>query len=72
MKNLMVLYPTREDYDDALVWSAVLLQRGSPVPATDLIISAVSVRLGLELITRDRHFKTIKSVVQDLKLRLKY
>jgi tRNA(fMet)-specific endonuclease VapC len=69
LRRLKTLYPTREDYDNALVWSAQLLKRGTPVPAIDLVISAISVRLGLQLVTRDRHFKHIKSAVRELDIR---
>ncbi|HXX87490.1 MAG TPA: hypothetical protein VEH86_03475 [Candidatus Acidoferrum sp.] len=69
-EQLKVLYPTRDDYDSALIWSAKLLEIGKPVPATDLIISAISTRTGLELVTRDAHFKTIRIVAKDLKLQI--
>jgi tRNA(fMet)-specific endonuclease VapC len=54
-----------------LLWSAQLLKRGTPVPVVDLVISAISVRLGLQLVTRDRHFKHIKSAVSELNVRTK-
>ena len=66
-----VLYPTKDDYDAAVVWSVKLLEKGRPVPATDLVIAAVSVRTGLQIITRDQHFKTIKSVAKELKVQVK-
>jgi tRNA(fMet)-specific endonuclease VapC len=69
LRRLKTLYPTKEDYDNALVWSAEMLRRGTPVPAIDLLISAISVRLGLQLVTRDRHFKHIKSFVHELSIR---
>lgn len=69
LTRLKTLYPTREDYDNALIWSAELLKRGTPVPAIDLVISAISVRLGLRLVTRDQHFRHIKSAVKELVLR---
>jgi hypothetical protein len=69
LRRLKTLYPTREDFDNALVWSAQLLKQGTPVPAIDLVISAISVRLGLQLVTRDRHFKHIKSAARELNIR---
>lgn len=69
-ERLEVLYPTRDDCDRAFVWSAQLLELGKPVPATDLILSAISVRTGLELVTRDAHFKTIKMVARELRLQI--
>jgi len=71
-EQLKILYPTKEDYDKSLVWSAQMLRRGTPVPAVDLVICAISVRLGLQLVTRDRHFKEIKSAVTELNLRTRH
>lgn len=71
LSDLNVVYPAREDYDQALVWSAKLLERGSPVPALDVVLAAMSVRLGVRLVTRDRHFAVIKSVARELKLQVK-
>jgi tRNA(fMet)-specific endonuclease VapC len=72
LEHLEILYPTKEDYDKSLIWSAQMLKRGTPVPAVDLVISAISVRLGLQLVTRDRHFKEIKSTVSELKIRTRH
>jgi len=71
-ERLEVLYPTRDDCDRALVWSAKLLELGKPVPATDLILSAISTRTGLELVTRDAHFKTIRLVAKELRLQINH
>jgi predicted nucleic acid-binding protein len=72
VEGLTTLYPTKEDYDNALIWSAQLLERGTPVPAVDLVISAISLRLGLQIVTRDRHFKVIKSAVHELNVRFRH
>ena len=69
-ERLKVLYPTRDDCDCALVWSAKLLEMGKPVPTTDLILSAISTRTGLELVTREAHFKTIRTVAKELRLQI--
>lgn len=68
LTRLKTLYPTKEDYDNALIWSAELLKLGTPVPAIDLVISAISIRLRLHLVTRDKHFKHIRSAVKELAL----
>ena len=71
LTGLRILYPTREDYDSALVWSAEMLKRGTPVPATDLIVCAICVRYGLQLVTRDHHFRQIKAAVRELGLEIR-
>jgi hypothetical protein len=68
LTRLKAVYPTREDFDNALTWSAELLKRGTPIPALDLVISAIAVRLNLQLVTRDQHFKRIKPIVKELVL----
>ncbi len=69
-ERLTVLYPTRDDCDRALIWSAKLLELGKPVPVTDLILSAITTRAGLKLVSRDAHFITIKMVADELRLRM--
>jgi len=71
-ERLKVLYPTKEDYDTALVWSASLLRRGKPVPAIDLLISAVAARTGLQLVTRDSHFREIKAIAKGFTVQIKH
>ena len=39
LEGLRILYPTKEDYDKSLVWSAELLRRGTPVQAVDHEVS---------------------------------
>lgn len=70
LERLKVLYPTRDDCDRAFIWSAKLLELGKPVPATDLILSAIATRAGLRLVSRDAHFKTIKTVADELRLQI--
>ena len=71
LTKLKALDPTKGDYDNALIWSAELLKRGTPIPTIDLMISAISIRLRLQLVTRDKHFKHIKSAAKELNLVMK-
>lgn len=48
--------------------NALLRQRGITVPFQDAVIAGVAIANGIELWTRDRHFKLIQSVVPQLKL----
>ena len=67
---LRVIYPTREDHDYALTTALKLLQRGTPIPAIDIIAAAVCSRRGLVLNTKDRHYEHIANVDSSLVLRL--
>jgi len=59
MKGINIIYPQPKDYKLAAKAMAELLKKGTPVPATDLIIAAVAANRGLALVTRDDHFKRI-------------
>lgn len=63
--NLTVLYPSKSDYNLALKISTELLKIGKPIPAVDIIISAIAVNNSLKLITKDKHFLFVKEVIKD-------
>ena len=64
--DLIVLYPSKSDYNLALKISTELLKIGKPVPAIDVIISAISINRGLKLVTKkDKHFLFVKDVIKD-------
>jgi len=69
-KELGVIYPTVEDYDEALKISASLLRKGKPLPAVDVLIASVCVRRGLVLVTADEHFVHVKSVRKEFKIQM--
>jgi predicted nucleic acid-binding protein len=70
LEGLGVIYPNVEDYDEALKVSALLLKRGKPLPAIDILIAAICLRRGLTLMTGDEHFRHIKSVKKEFKIEL--
>ncbi|MEM3726662.1 MAG: PIN domain-containing protein [Candidatus Bathyarchaeia archaeon] len=69
-RGLGVIYPSIEDYDEALKISVSLLRRGKPVPAVDVLIASICIRRGLTLVTMDEHFRHIKSVRKEFKMEL--
>jgi len=70
LKELGILYPTVEDYDEALKMAVSLLKVGKPAPAIDILIAAVCIRRGLLLLTTDVHFTHIKSIKSEFNVRL--
>ena len=66
--DLTVLYPSKSDYNLALKISTELLKIGKPVPAIDVIISAISINRGLKVVTKDRHFLFIKDIIENFKV----
>jgi predicted nucleic acid-binding protein len=69
-KDLGVIYPNAEDYDEALKVSASLLRSGKPIPAIDVLIASICIRRGLTLVTMDEHFRRVKSVRKEFKIEL--
>ena len=70
LKELAVIYPTLDDYDESLKISAALLRKGTPLPAIDILVASICVRRNLTLCTADQHFTSIKSVRNTFKLEL--
>jgi len=68
LNELGVIYPTVEDYDEALRISASLLSVGKPLPAIDVLIASICIRRGLILHTADEHFRHVKSVRREFKV----
>ncbi len=66
--DFVVLYPSKSDYNLALKISTELLKVGKPIPAIDVIISAIALNNGLRVVTKDRHFLFVKDVVRDFEV----
>ena len=66
-----VIWPSRSDYITAIEIMVALLDSGKPVPAIDVLIAAICLNRKFTLLTRDQHFKYIKSVRKELSLQIK-
>jgi len=66
--NLRVLYPLKSDYNLALEISTELLKIGKPIPAVDVIISAIALNNGLRVVTKERHFLFVKDIRKHFEL----
>ncbi|MFP3909896.1 MAG: type II toxin-antitoxin system VapC family toxin [Archaeoglobaceae archaeon] len=66
--DLEVIYPSRKDYDLALMISTQLLRAGKPIPAVDTVIAATCLNNKLKLATKDKHFLAIKEVRSDFEV----
>jgi tRNA(fMet)-specific endonuclease VapC len=66
-----ILWPSREDYLTAIDIMVLLLGSGKPVPAIDVMVSAICVNRKLTLVTKDKHFNYIKSVKEDFLLEIR-
>jgi tRNA(fMet)-specific endonuclease VapC len=70
LKELAVIYPTLDDYEESLKISAALLRKGTPLPAIDILIASICIRRDLILCTLDKHFSQIKEVRNTFKLEI--
>ena len=66
--GLKVIYPTREDCDEALKISLKLLKLGKPIPTPDLLIASMCLTRNLTLETRDEHFQSIRGIEKGFKV----
>jgi hypothetical protein len=66
--NLRVLFPSKSDYNLALIISTELIKLGKPIPAIDSVIAAVALNNGLRVVTRDKHFLFVKEVKGDFRV----
>jgi tRNA(fMet)-specific endonuclease VapC len=69
-EQLAVVYPNLDDYQESIEITIMLLQRGTPLPAIDILVAAMCIRRELTLCTKDNHFTAIKAVRKNLKLEL--
>ena len=70
IRDLKVIYPSSDDYDEALRIAVDLLSEGTPIGSSDIIIAAIALNRDLTLVTMDRDFEYIKSVRPKLRLKL--
>lgn len=63
-----ILYPDKDDYALAVKWQTKLRNRGTPLPAIDLIVAAIGYNRGYIIITSDKHFTVLKDVEKDVKI----
>ncbi len=66
--DLNVLYPTKYDYNTALRLSTELLKIGKPIPAVDVVISAIAINNDLKVVTKDKHFLFVKEVENEFEV----
>jgi len=68
LKELAVIYPVVEDYHEALRILMGLVEADKPIPAVDVLVSAMCIRRGLVFRTFDKHFVNVKLVRKEFKL----
>ncbi|WP_456367071.1 PIN domain-containing protein [Thermococcus sp.] len=68
--DLTVITPSLDDYLLSIKISQAMVERGTPVPAVDIVVAAVALNRQLTLVSGDKHFLFIREVYPGLKLQL--
>lgn len=67
-EKLIIIYPTRSDYELAIKIMAKLRKIGEPVNVVDIILSSISINRDMIIVTNDNDFESIKKVEERLKV----
>ena len=68
--GLKIVYPSKGDYSLAIKLSNELLRIGKPIPAVDILISAIAINRKMKLITKDKHFSNIKEIFNEFDVKI--
>lgn len=66
--ELSVIYPSFTHYDQSLKYALFLRKKGTPIPAIDILIGAITVEKNLILVSDDSHFESLEAVEPRLKV----
>lgn len=69
LKELAIIYPTSDDYDESLELSITLSKKGTPLQAVDIMVAAICIRRNLTLISKDDDFNAVASAVTDFRFK---
>ncbi len=70
LKGFNIIIPGKDDYDKRFEKSILLLKAGTPIPAVDIVLSAIAANSGLVLHTRDRHFEYVRKINREFQGRI--
>src|SRR3990170_2888005 len=70
LKELAIIYPTIDDYEESLRISTQLLKKGTPIQAVDVITAAICIRRNLTLSTKDEDFVKVRKVRNNFRFEL--
>jgi hypothetical protein len=59
-REIEILFPEKKDFLKAIEIMAVLLKKGKPIPALDVIIASMCLGRDVPFHTKDKHFEIIR------------
>ena len=68
--DMIVLYPTDDDFKLSIKLSNELLKIGKPIPAIDILIASMCINRNMQLITKDSHFSNIERIFGDFNIKI--
>lgn len=66
--RLIIFYPTKEDYEQALKIMIKLRKVRKPVNVVDVILTSIAINRGLVVVTDDKDFEQIRAVEERLRV----
>jgi len=67
-EGISVIYPSSLHYEQAFKNAILLREKGTPMPAVDILIGTISVEKNLILVSDDSHFEYLQEVEPRLKI----
>ncbi len=68
LEGFNVVYPDEETWNLALSISRMIRERGTPIPAIDLLIGCVGIQHSWTVVSNDRHFSLLNDAIPELQL----
>ena len=70
--KITIIFPSSQDYELALELSTKLYKIGKAIPAMDILVGTICYNNKLILISKDKHFDTVKEVWNDFHISQDY
>lgn len=67
-KLVSVLYPTFDNYTHCVEYAIKLREKGTPLPAVDILIATIAIDENACLVTDDVHFESVQDITSSLKI----
>ncbi|WP_346729570.1 type II toxin-antitoxin system VapC family toxin [Acidianus sp. HS-5] len=66
--KLIVIYPSKDDYELAIKIMIKLRKIGEPVNVVDIILASIAINRNMIVVTNDKGFESIRKVEENLKI----
>lgn len=70
--KLKIIFPSNKDYEGAINLAKNLYIIGNPIPSIDILIASICYSSKFTLISKDKHFESVKEVWNDFQVSQDY